>query len=68
MIVGYILLALGLVLIVEGLVYALAPSLVEDLLAALRAMSLEQRRIVGLVALVTGVALVWLAAGLGLGG
>jgi uncharacterized protein YjeT (DUF2065 family) len=28
------LLALGLVLIVEGLVYALAPSLVEQLLAA----------------------------------
>ena len=30
--------ALGLVLIVEGLAYALAPSLVEQLLEALRAM------------------------------
>ena len=30
------LLALGLVLIVEGLVYALAPSLVDQLLIALR--------------------------------
>jgi len=68
MIVGYIVLALGLVLIVEGLVYALAPSLVEDLLAALRAMSLEQRRVLGLVALVSGVALVWMAAALGIGG
>lgn len=68
MIAGYILLALGLVLIVEGLVYALAPSLVEDLLAALRAMSLEQRRIVGLIALISGVALVWMAASLGVGG
>lgn len=67
MIAGYILLALGLVLIVEGLVYALAPSLVEDLLAALRAMSLEQRRIVGLIALISGVALVWMAASLGVG-
>ncbi|WP_089994698.1 DUF2065 domain-containing protein [Cognatiyoonia koreensis] len=59
---GYIILALGLVLIVEGLVYALAPSLVEDLLAALRNLSLEQRRIVGVVALASGVALVWIAA------
>jgi uncharacterized protein YjeT (DUF2065 family) len=59
------LLALGLVLIVEGLVYALAPSLVEDMLAALRALSLEQRRMIGLSALALGVALVWLASALG---
>lgn len=59
------LLALGLVLIVEGLVYALAPSLVEDMLAALRALTLEQRRMIGLGALALGVALVWLAAALG---
>lgn len=58
-------LALGLVLIVEGLVYALAPSLVEDLLAALRQMPLETRRLVGLAALALGAALVWLAAALG---
>ncbi len=45
MIVATALLALGLVLIVEGLVYALAPSLVEDLLAALRSLSENQRRI-----------------------
>ena len=54
-------LALGLVLIVEGLAYALAPSLVEQLLAALRALSEDQRRIMGLVALGLGVALVWIA-------
>lgn len=59
------LLALGLVLVVEGLVYALAPSLVEDMLAALRAMPVEQRRIVGLIALGTGVALVAMARALG---
>ncbi|AGI67302.1 hypothetical protein OAN307_c16290 [Octadecabacter antarcticus 307] len=62
---GIAILALGLVLIVEGLVYALAPSLVEDLLAALRQMSLETRRLVGLAALAMGVALVWVAANLG---
>ena len=62
---GIAILALGLVLIVEGLVYALAPSLVEDMLAALRALTLEQRRMIGLAALALGVALVWLAASLG---
>ena len=35
------LLALGLVLIVEGLVYALAPSLIEQMLVALSAMPPE---------------------------
>ncbi|SLN20822.1 DUF2065 domain-containing protein [Pseudooctadecabacter jejudonensis] len=56
-----ILLALGLVLIVEGLVYALAPSLIEDLLAALRTLSIEARRLLGLATLATGAVLVWLA-------
>jgi uncharacterized protein YjeT (DUF2065 family) len=62
---GIAILAIGLVLIVEGLVCALAPSLVEDMLAALRALTLEQRRMIGLAALALGVALVWLAASLG---
>ena len=62
---GIAILAIGLVLIVEGLVYALAPSLVEDMLAALRALTLGQRRMIGLAALALGVALVWLAASLG---
>jgi hypothetical protein len=59
------LLAIGLVLIVEGLVYALAPSLIEDLLDMLRALPLETRRLMGLAALAAGVALVWLAKSLG---
>ncbi|HBR63400.1 MAG: DUF2065 domain-containing protein [Rhodobacteraceae bacterium] len=59
------LLAIGLVLIVEGLVYALAPSLIEDLLDMLRALPLETRRMMGLAALAAGVALVWLAKSLG---
>lgn len=59
------LLALGLVLIVEGLVYALAPWLIEDMLAALRSLTLQQRRTIGLAALATGVALVWVADVLG---
>jgi len=58
-------LALGLVLIVEGLAYALAPSLVEQLLAMLRAMPESQRRNLGLFAIGFGVALVWIAKTLG---
>ncbi len=37
----------------------------EDLLAAMRQLSLETRRLVGFAALVCGVALVWLASTLG---
>ena len=59
------LLAIGLVLVVEGLVYALAPTLVEELLDMLRALPLEARRMLGLVALATGLAVVWLAKSLG---
>lgn len=59
------LLALGLVLIVEGLVYALAPSLVDRMLVALAAFPPEARRLLGLLALVSGVALVWAAKAIG---
>ena len=62
---SWILLAFGLVLIVEGLVYALAPSLIEDLLAALKALPLETRRLIGFLALTAGAALVLLAAWIG---
>ncbi|MEL7214128.1 MAG: DUF2065 domain-containing protein [Pseudomonadota bacterium] len=58
---GTIILAIGLVLIIEGLVYALAPSLIEQMLAALRDIPPEARRLMGLLAMVTGLALVWLA-------
>ncbi|MDC0659719.1 DUF2065 family protein [Leisingera sp. SS27] len=63
---GFVLLALGLVLIAEGLVYALAPSLVERLLEMLRALTEEQRRNAGLAALALGLILVWLAFRLGI--
>lgn len=58
-------LALGLVLIVEGLVYALAPSLLEQLLEALRTLPVETRRMVGLAAIAFGVVMVWCAKMLG---
>jgi hypothetical protein len=60
-----ILLAFGLVLIVEGLVWVLAPSLVERLLAALRGLSEGERRQFGALALITGLILLWIAHAFG---
>ena len=56
-----ILLALGLVLAVEGLVLALAPRRIEDALRLLASLGLDQRRLIGLGSLALGVLLVWLA-------
>ncbi|MEX0365962.1 MAG: DUF2065 domain-containing protein [Ruegeria sp.] len=62
---GMIFLAFGLVLIVEGLAYALAPSLVERMLEVLRALPESARRQVGLICVVTGLILLWIAYRLG---
>jgi len=56
-----IFLAFGLVLIVEGLAYVLAPSLVERLLQMMRQLGLQERRQVGVLAMVLGLILVWIA-------
>ena len=63
--IGTALLALGLVLIGEGLAYALAPSLIERMLEMLRLMAEDQRRVIGLIAITAGVVLVWAAKMLG---
>jgi len=63
--IATIFLALGLVLVIEGLVYALAPSFVENLLEAMKEMPIETRRNIGLMAVALGVGLVWLARYLG---
>ena len=62
---SYVLLAVGLVLVVEGLVFALAPSRLEEVLAMIVRMPSETRRLIGLAALATGVVLVWMARALG---
>ena len=62
---GMILLAFGLVLIVEGLAYALAPSLIERMLEALRDMPDQARRLVGLLCVISGLILLWGAQHLG---
>ncbi|WP_374427989.1 DUF2065 domain-containing protein [Tabrizicola sp.] len=58
-----VILALGLVLAIEGLVLALAPRRIEDALRFLASLALDQRRMVGLVSLALGVLLVWLVRG-----
>lgn len=59
--IATLLLAIGLVLCVEGLVFALAPSRIEEFLEQLRKMPPETRRLIGLGALAAGVVLIWLA-------
>lgn len=56
-----VLLALGLVAIVEGLVLALAPTRLRQALELVRQMPPEQLRLIGLLAVTVGVGLVWLA-------
>ena len=58
---AWLLLGLGLALAVEGLLWSLAPRLVEEMLAAIRSLSLEERRLAGLAAVALGLALVWAA-------
>ncbi len=54
-----VLTGLAFVLVVEGLVYALAPSAVERLLEALRSLPMDARRLMGLACIATGLAMLW---------
>ncbi|MEZ5886593.1 MAG: DUF2065 domain-containing protein [Paracoccaceae bacterium] len=54
-------LAFGLLCVAEGLVLALAPRKIEEMLALLARVSVENRRAMGLVAIAAGVAMIWLA-------
>ncbi len=60
-----IVLAIGSVLVVEGLVYALAPSAIERLFEAYRSLTIDQRRIMGLASIAIGVFLCWVALRIG---
>ena len=59
-----VLTALGLVLVIEGLALALAPSRIEEVLAVLAALGPEGRRRLGLAAVAVGVAVVALVRAL----
>ena len=60
-----LILAIGLVLTIEGLVFALAPSYLEQMLEALKSIGPESRKYIGLGAVAIGVFLIWLARGMG---
>jgi hypothetical protein len=65
MIAAAILLGIGMVLVIEGLVFALAPSRLDDLLRLMAQIPPETRRLIGLVAIATGAVLVSWAISLG---
>jgi len=58
--IGKVLLALGLVLAFEGAVYALFPTFLRRIVRQVDMVNDAQLRLGGLVALVSGVMLVWL--------
>jgi len=58
-------LGLGMVLVIEGLVFALAPSRLEDMLRLLSSIPVETRRLIGLAAMTLGAVLVSWAVGVG---
>jgi hypothetical protein len=51
--------ALGLVLVIEGLILAAFPSRIRDALETMRVTPDQQLRIVGLVAAVLGIGVIW---------
>ena len=58
-------LGLGMVLVIEGLVFALAPSRLEDLLRLMQSIPVETRRLIGLGAMTLGAVLVSFAISAG---
>ena len=63
---AWIFLGLGLVCVIEGLVFALAPSRLDDLLEAMRNVTVDQRRLIGLLALALGIIFILVAKTLGI--
>jgi uncharacterized protein YjeT (DUF2065 family) len=61
--VADLLVAVGLVLVVEGVVYGGFPAFAKRLAAEVLAMPESRLRSAGMVALVAGVAVVWLVRG-----
>ena len=56
----HLLMALGLVLVIEGLLYALVPGKLKAMMRSVENLSDDQLRIGGVVAMATGVVAVWL--------
>jgi uncharacterized protein len=54
-------LALGLVLVIEGLTYALVPRHMQNMMRMLQEQPPEQLRVMGTVVLAVGVFVIWIA-------
>ena len=59
-----VLLALGLVFVIEGLLYALVPGKLKAMMLGMQKLSDDQLRIGGLVVMGVGVAIAWFARGM----
>ncbi|APX89316.1 hypothetical protein BV394_05955 [Brevirhabdus pacifica] len=55
--------ALGIAIFFEGLVFALAPSRMEELVRLIAQMPRETRRLLGISAMLTGLVIVWIGMG-----
>jgi uncharacterized protein len=55
--------ALGLVLVFEGLTYALVPGQMQKMMARMQDMPPDQLRMAGTVALALGVFVIWMSSG-----
>ena len=53
--------AIGFVLVIEGLTYALVPVQMKKMMAQMQNLSVEQLRITGTMILALGVGVVWIA-------
>lgn len=53
------LMAIGLVFVIEGLLYALVPGQLKSMLAAMKDLSDDQLRLGGIAAVAIGVVIVW---------
>lgn len=58
-----LLVALGLVLVIEGLIWAVSPNLGRAMLEAAAARQPGELRVAGTIAVAIGVGIVWLARG-----
>ncbi len=59
--IAEIVLALGLVAVIEGLILVVAPRRMEDALRTLTRLPVDVRRYLGLLAMAIGVLVVWVA-------
>jgi uncharacterized protein len=60
---GDVLVAVGLVLVIEGLLWAASPTLARRMLDAIAGVSEQSLRLSGLAAMILGVILVWSVRG-----